>query len=101
MDRVKPNFIEFSGGEPLTRNDMLQIMKNLSDNNHSIMLRTNATLVNKQIAKKLKKLDNLIMVAVSLDGSNENVFSILRGNGVFEKTISGIKNLVDNGAAGN
>jgi radical SAM protein with 4Fe4S-binding SPASM domain len=59
-------------------------------------LATNATLATAQVAKRLKKLD-CAFVQVSLDGANPETHDRFRGIKCFERTVGGMKNLVDAG----
>ncbi len=60
-------FITFTGGEPLLREDLLQIMRYASKNGMALRLFTNGTLINEKIADHLKDM-NLLEVEVSIQG---------------------------------
>lgn len=83
-----------SGGEPLARKDVFTILNELSQSRVNITLATNATLITKPIAKKLKGL-NIKIFTVSLDGPSAYIHDALRGEGSFKKTLKGIKNLIN------
>lgn len=91
--------LTITGGEPLLRQDIFEIISALKRNNVVLGVQTNGTLVDDKIAKKLSSILNtdLDCVQVSLDGASEGYHNRIRGNGVFKKTINGIKNLVAEG----
>jgi radical SAM protein with 4Fe4S-binding SPASM domain len=91
------NIIAFSGGEPLMRKDFYEIAKLARDHGIFTAVATNATLITKEIAKKLKET-GIGYVQISLDGARPETHDNFRGIlGVFEKTIRGIKNCVEEG----
>ncbi|MDE6312445.1 MAG: radical SAM protein, partial [Lachnospiraceae bacterium] len=90
INQIKPNHIVISGGEPLIRKDFTNIIDRLKkEYKGKLSLMTNAILLNKKLAEYI--VQNFDGVSVSLDGVNEQTCSIIRGEGTFEKTISGIR----------
>lgn len=82
--------IIFSGGEPLLRHDIFDILNIAKDTGFEIDLCTNATLVDDYIAKQLNNV--LSEISISLDSSIEAKHDRIRGvPGCFEQTIRGIK----------
>ena len=93
---LNPVAITISGGEPLIRKDFKDIISRLRLNYHGdICLMTNATLVDDELANFIS--NNFSSVSVSIDGVDEETCSLVRGKGVFEKTIQGIKRLQNAG----
>ena len=88
--RLKPASITVSGGEPLYREDFVTITDQIRKYyKGALILMTNATLVTESLAKYIsEKYD---AVDISIDGIDEESCSILRGKGVFEKTLKGLK----------
>lgn len=82
--------ISFSGGEPLLRFDLGEIIEFTKNLGLMVTVNTNGIL----ISKKIKDLKNVDWLAVSLDGKEEN-HEYLRGKSSFKKTISGIKEAID------
>jgi radical SAM protein with 4Fe4S-binding SPASM domain len=82
------------GGEPLLRKDIFEILEYARKKNLATSMSTNGTLIDKEIAKKLKEV-NISEVSVSLDGL-EFFHNQFRGKKCFEKVISAIKNLTEN-----
>ncbi len=89
------NIIAFSGGEPLMRKDIFDVLKRASDHGVFTAIATNATLITKDVAKRLKDV-NLGYVQISLDGANPETHNGFRGvSKAFERAIQGIKNCVE------
>jgi len=91
---TKIKSVTISGGEPLTLKTLPQIFKYLRDRVDIISLTTNATLISPNNVKYIKNYcDN---VQVSIDGYCADIHDSLRGTGSFDKTIRGIKLLLNN-----
>lgn len=88
-------YIKFTGGEPFTRNDMIQILKYASELGFDMDISTNASLITEEIAQELKNI-NFPMVHVSLDGNDKYSHEYVRGENTFEKTLRGIRYLTKN-----
>ena len=86
-------FIGILGGEPFIRQDMWEIYKRHSD--IFFMVFTNGTLIDKDAAKKLAKLGNMLII-FSLEGFEEET-DARRGKGVFRKVMQGMDNLQEVG----
>ena len=87
--------VQFSGGEPLFNMDLIErVVDYTRGPGIRYQLQTNATLIDRGVARRIKKLG--ISVGVSLDGLPE-VNDLLRpfadGRGSTTATISGIENL--------
>ncbi len=82
--------ILFSGGEPLIRKDVTDLAEYAASKKMRVVISTNGTLINRQLAKTLKKT-GVSYVGVSIDGM-ESVHDKFRGvKGAFKAAISGIK----------
>lgn len=90
--------ISITGGEPLLRNDLIEVIKTFKKANVAVSLQTNGTLVTEKIAKQLGEILNLNSdyVQVSLDGT-EIPYNSIRGEDTFKNAIQGIKFLMQNG----
>lgn len=83
--------ILFSGGEPLTRPDLLELIDYAVGKGLRAVISTNGTLIDQAMAQKLKKV-KLSYVGVSLDGMEE-VNDAFRGvKGAFRNALEGIRN---------
>jgi len=86
--------VNFSGGEPLLRDDIWEIARYARERGFWTKVTTNGTLVDAETAKKLA--GHFDHVAVSLDGSRED-HERLRGEGSYDSTIEGIRRLSETG----
>jgi len=87
------------GGEPLALPylcDVFDLLK--KQKSCSLMITTNGTLGNDHLYAELLDLDSELnkstVVIVSLDGSQDEIHGLLRGEGNFSKSIDFIKNLI-------
>lgn len=83
-----------SGGEPLLREDFFTLLDEIEKYHFHYGLNTNATLIDENISKELSRFKRLNHIVVSLDGSTAEIHERLRGKGSFDKTITGIRNLL-------
>jgi len=82
--------VVFSGGEPLLRKDIVELVRYAHDAGMMIRLNTNSLLLNPRIVLKLKKA-GLDICAVSIDDADPEVHDKLRGvPGLHKKALSGI-----------
>lgn len=87
--------IRFTGGEPLVYKDIYKMIELATGLGIYTSIGTNGTLIDYKTAKKLKEV-GLKGAVVSLDGTKEKHDDI-RGKGNYEKTISSIKYLQEQG----
>ena len=81
----------FSGGEPLVREDLVDLAKYATSKGMRAVISTNGTLITKSKAKELKEV-GLSYVGISLDGAEE-VHDKFRGvKGSFKKALQGVEN---------
>jgi Fe-coproporphyrin III synthase len=83
--------ILFSGGEPLTRPDIFDLIEYAGNTGLRTVLSTNGTLITKEIAEKLFKL-NLSYIGISLDGIGDTNDTFRRVKGSFDAALQGIRN---------
>jgi putative heme d1 biosynthesis radical SAM protein NirJ1 len=84
----------FSGGEPLMKEDILDILNYANKKNIRSTLSTNGTLLDKDICRFLKKI-NLGYVGVSLDGIGTNHDEFRGVKGAFDSSLKGIRNCME------
>jgi len=83
----------FSGGEPLCRDDLFELVSHAKTTGIIPALATNGTLINAAVAKGIRD-SGIVRVAVSLDGANAEIHDKLRQlEGSFERALEGIKHL--------
>ena len=80
----------FSGGEPLLREDVLELGKASSDSGIFPCLSTNGTLITKEFARGLKEA-GFIYVGVSLDGLRGTHDEFRRREGAFREAMAGME----------
>ena len=87
--------VKLTGGEPLIRSDILEIVKRISSipGVSEVSMTTNGTFLN-NLAKPLKEA-GLARVNISLDTLNPKIYEMITGVDAFEKVISGIKRAVE------
>ena len=79
------------GGEPLCREDLLDIVKYASSKGIRTTIGSNATLIDEGMAKKLREA-GVMAVAISVDGVDAVTHDSFRGvSGAFEQTLKGIE----------
>jgi len=88
--------ILFSGGEPLLRKDLLNLVHLATDRGMRAVISTNGTLINKKMAKELKRI-GLSYVGVSLDGMEQTNDRFRGVEGAFAAALRGIRNCQEAG----
>lgn len=85
-----------SGGEPMMREDLMELIQYSQKYNIRTTISTNGTLIDKEVAKDLKK-NNVGYVGISIDGIGQR-HDMFRGyQGCFEMAVNGIRNCLDVG----
>ncbi|WP_070000610.1 putative heme d1 biosynthesis radical SAM protein NirJ1 [Cellulosilyticum sp. I15G10I2] len=93
---LKVPVLLISGGEPLLRKDLFELLEYTREKNIRTTVSTNGTLIDKETAKHLKQR-GVSYVGISLDGLGVNN-DIFRGvQGSFDKAADGIRNCLDIG----
>ncbi|MBF0384281.1 MAG: radical SAM protein [Candidatus Omnitrophica bacterium] len=96
IKKLNPPIVLLSGGEPLLRPNIFDIIKACKDEGLRVGLSTNGTLINTKMAKKIKEA-KVDYVGVSIDG-REEWHDIFRGStGSFNASWEGIKLLNNSG----
>jgi radical SAM protein with 4Fe4S-binding SPASM domain len=79
------------GGEPLCREDLLDIVKYASSKGIRTTIGSNGTLIDKTMAGQMLKA-GVMAVAISVDGADAQTHDSFRGiSGAFEQTMRGIE----------
>lgn len=87
----------FSGGEPLCRDDIFELVGYANSLGLTCALATNGTLVSRRVVGQIKD-NGIARVSISLDGATANVHNQLRRQErSFEKAIEGAKQLHQEG----
>lgn len=88
---LKPMLI-LSGGEPLLRPDLFQIIRLAVSLGIRVSLASNGTLITPELAEEIAD-SGVSRVSISLDGADATMHDHGRGQGSFERSIRGIENL--------
>lgn len=86
----------FSGGEPLMRENILDLLSYANERKIRSTISTNGTLLDKYTCMTLKKI-NLGYVGVSLDGIGSNHDNFRGVKGSFDSSLKGIRNCIEVG----
>jgi len=79
------------GGEPLCREDLLDIVKYASSKGIRTTIGSNGTLIDKTMASRMLEA-GVMAVAISVDGADAQTHDSFRGvDGAFEQTVRGIE----------
>jgi radical SAM protein with 4Fe4S-binding SPASM domain len=90
MVEIGVQFIALSGGDPLTRDDLPDILTHICDHHgRKAGVSTSLLSLSKGLAKDFKRLG--VLVQVSLDGSTAELNDWNRGQGAYEKAMKGIE----------
>lgn len=92
------DFIDFrfSGGEPFASSNFLKILRFISKRiDCSISILTNGTLIDKQLVTQLEKIgkQRFKYIRVSISGGSAKINDFIRGEGSFNKIVTGIARL--------
>jgi radical SAM protein with 4Fe4S-binding SPASM domain len=83
----------YTGGEPLVRGDLFELMAYSQALGFTNTMATNATLIDDAVARRLRKY-GLVIAAVSLDGFDAQTHDYVRGQpGAFEAALRGMQAL--------
>ena len=88
--------ILFSGGEPFTRPDVLDLAIYAREKGLRTVFSTNGTLITKEIARRVKEA-GVSYVGVSLDGIGDHNDRFRGRKGAFRSALDGIANCVEAG----
>ncbi len=83
--------ILFSGGEPLMREDLMELIAYAKDQGLRAVISTNGTMITEEKGEELKKF-GLSYVGISLDGLKETNDKFRGIEGAFDDALQGIRN---------
>jgi len=86
----------FSGGEPLVRQDLVELASYATSKGMRAVISTNGTLITKEKARELKNV-GLSYVGISLDGGEEIHDKFRAVPGSYKKAIQGVENCMAEG----
>lgn len=83
-------FLNVTGGEPLIRKDLFEIMEYATELGYYWGITTNGMLINKKMVEKMEKT-NMYSVSVSIDGLKKTHEDFRKVPNSYEKIFAGIK----------
>lgn len=87
--------INFTGGDPLLRSDIFNILEYCINVGIEPSIFTNLTLINDEIASRLSKME--IYVLTSIDGFSKETYEKIRGFNNWERFLNGVKKIISYG----
>jgi radical SAM protein with 4Fe4S-binding SPASM domain len=90
---AKVPFISFTGGEPVLRDDLEELMEYSVSIGLKVNLISNGTLLTEEKVKSLKKA-GLRSAQISLESPEREIHNFLTNSKSFDKTVKGIQNLI-------
>ena len=102
LDKVKRDMTIYdkmicvTGGEPLLRKEIFEIMGYAHELGFKWGMTSNATLIDRECAHKLR-LAGMSTISVSIDGLEKTHDEFRRTPGAYRKAMQGIQNLIDEG----
>ncbi len=99
LGQLKKNevfLVSINGGEPLIREDVLQIISEAKKMGFIVNLNTNGSLITKDIARKIAKLE-INNIDVSLPAYSKETFIEFTGVDSFDSVVRGLRNLTEEG----
>ncbi|MBQ7188788.1 MAG: radical SAM protein [Kiritimatiellae bacterium] len=86
----------FSGGEPFTRPDILDLARYAASKKLRVVFSTNGTLITREVAEEIQKI-GVSYVGISIDGGQAVHDRFRRMEGAFQAALNGIRNCRDAG----
>lgn len=86
-------FLNITGGEPLLRPGMIELMKTIHMLGYHWGMTSNGTLITPQVAAKLKEA-GIYSIGLSLDGTRETHDWFRRTRGGYDKAIAAVRNCI-------
>jgi AdoMet-dependent heme synthase len=88
--RLGTSIVSISGGEPLLRADIFDIIQNAADAGLSVHICTNGLMIDEDKAVKFRD-SGVAAVSISVDSPEAFLHERLRGSGTFQATIDAIR----------
>ncbi|MHC1588292.1 MAG: radical SAM protein [Methermicoccaceae archaeon] len=85
-----------TGGEPLMRADLFELLAHAQKLGIHCALSTNGTLLTPELARQIRR-SGIRRVSISVDGAKAATHDTIRGVGMFEKALEGARHILDAG----
>jgi radical SAM protein with 4Fe4S-binding SPASM domain len=99
LDIFDPLIVVLTGGEPLLRRDIFDVIMLAAEHKVAVDISTNGTLLDEPCLERFARLSNLRYVIISLEGPSAQVHDYIRGSGNFDMTVALVRKLVERGIA--
>jgi SynChlorMet cassette radical SAM/SPASM protein ScmE len=99
LNRHKVMSVCLSGGEPLFREDIKELITGIVKNRMRYSILTNGTLMDEGMAEFIASTRRCNYVQVSLDSSDPLIHDVCRGKGSHEKAVKAIRHLQHHGVS--
>ncbi|AMM40843.1 radical SAM protein [Candidatus Desulfofervidus auxilii] len=93
FEEIGVKVVGITGGEPLLRTDIIDIIKYIKSKNMAVCLSTNCDLYKKYRKLILEFVD---AAGIPVDGSSENIHDLLKGKGNFASVMYALKDIYEN-----
>lgn len=90
-------YLRLTGGDPLTRDDCLDILADADRLPFGLLLASDLTRFDASIARRLARLRNLIALQTTLDGPTASIADELRGHGNYKRVTTALDMLSRHG----
>jgi len=98
MKELGVRYVEFTGGEPLIKNDFVKILSYCLQNFNKVGILTNGYNFKSEVFTIIKEYKDKVLVNISLDSSNPEEHNEFRGRGdAFQRTVATIRMLAEEG----
>lgn len=97
LARIGIQVVGITGGEPLLRTDLPDILALVDDAGMSSTLVTNGTVMNPSLLRALRNARGLAQVAVSIQSLRPEVFAALRGGARLDRALATVEALRQDG----
>jgi len=88
--KLRTTLLLLSGGEPLLRPDLFEIIRYARDHGMAVHMCTNGTLLNRENAAQLGET-GVNTVSVSVESPVREIHESLRGPGTFDRAVEGVR----------
>jgi len=86
--------VSFTGGEPVLRSDVFELIGYARQRGMAVHLCSNGTIISEEIALRLQQA-GADTVSISVESASPQIHDRLRGEGSFDRAVQGIRTLVE------
>lgn len=90
--RLNTRIVSITGGEALLRKDLFELIAHIRNLGMAVHLNTNGLLLNDKNVAQIEAL-GIETVSVSLESTDPETHDLIRGKGMFERTLEGLRRL--------